>query len=624
MKDILVISTSRSLQNKVSTIMHDQGLSRITLNYCKDVTSIINFIQHHLPDSTEVIVTTLGPAKLITELLGKKLPVLALEYNNIDIIQYLNKALSFPQNRVALGYNKSSNTRLSDILSIVKQEFEIFAFEDDDEINVETLNTLESKGINTIVGGKYICNLARKMGFAIFSMPLSKLTLKNIIESAMQIADTRSYLKQYQKNLNTILSNQSSAIVAVNKKNEITFFNKPAEFLFGIAPSDALGKKSYNILPDNNFLYALNGNRIENCTYRINGAELIGEYIPLLENDTVVGGTAIFTTMHDIHKKDEYIRKVQTSKAMQTKYQFDNFYTTNSSFKKILKKAKYFAMTDETILITGESGTGKEVMAGSIHNASQRHAKPFTAINCAAIPNSLIESELFGYEPGSFTGGKKGGSPGIFELAHGGTLFLDEIGEISLDMQSKLLRVIQESEVRRIGASESIPINVRIIAATNKQLSEQVLNNKFRLDLYYRLNVLHIEIPPLREYRNDIGKIAEHILARIYPNSSPECFAELHTILAKLDHYAWSGNLRELENIIRRYASLYPYFSKEITFSDIIDDCDLSNTKAKPLKDQDDIILTTYYNMDCNKTLTAEKLGISRSTLWRKLKQLNA
>ena len=284
------------------------------------------------------------------------------------------------------------------------------------------------------------------------------------------------------------------------------------------------------------------------------------------------------------------------------------------------------APTNMSVLITGESGTGKEVMAGSIHNASRRGSKPFLSINSAAIPATLMESELFGYEPGAFTGGKKNGSPGMFEFAHGGTLFLDEIGEMPLELQSKLLRVIQEKEVRRIGASRVIPVDVRIIAATNKDLNGEVAANRFRADLYYRLNILHLHLPPLRAYTESAGEIAEKILRKLAPGSEPDRAAPLRALLAKTGQYRWPGNLRELENIVRRYLALSPYLSRSIKLSDIFEPSELAEgpRESGGWENSGELqkILSTYYRMGCSKTLTAQELGISRSTLWRKLRQI--
>ena len=280
-----------------------------------------------------------------------------------------------------------------------------------------------------------------------------------------------------------------------------------------------------------------------------------------------------------------------------------------------------------TVLLLGESGTGKEVMASSIHNASRRHDKPFLAINCASIPATLMESELFGYEPGAFTGGRKNGAPGMFESAHGGTLFLDEIGEMPFELQAKLLRVIQERRVRRIGSSRELPVDVRIVAATNKILEHEVAQHRFRVDLYYRLNILHIHMLPLRDYADNISDIAGDMLSRLAPESSSADQKHLRNLLKKLNSYDWPGNMRELENMVRRYAALSPYLKRPVSLGDIFTRPDLQErtTGSVPSRKDQELqrIREAFDRLHGNRAQIARELGISRSTLWRKLKMLH-
>jgi transcriptional regulator with PAS, ATPase and Fis domain len=238
------------------------------------------------------------------------------------------------------------------------------------------------------------------------------------------------------------------------------------------------------------------------------------------------------------------------------------------------------ALTNSNVLITGESGTGKELMAQSIHNASDRSHMPFVAINCGALPRGLVESELFGYEGGSFTGSKKTGNPGKFELADGGTIFLDEIGDMPLDVQVALLRVIQEKEVCRIGGSKPKRIDIRIIAATNKNLAEEVQNKTFRQDLYYRLNVLVINMPSLRKRKEDLEPLINSILERIKSRTNKPYLAIEVQAMNLLKSYDWPGNIRELENILERAANTCRNFT--ISKSDIPLNIFLEDTEVSP------------------------------------------
>ena len=237
-----------------------------------------------------------------------------------------------------------------------------------------------------------------------------------------------------------------------------------------------------------------------------------------------------------------------------------------------------------------------------------------------------MESELFGYEPGAFTGGRKAGAPGVFESAHGGTLFLDEIGEMPFELQAKLLRALQERKVRRIGSSHEIPVDVRIVAATNRNLEKEVARRRFRVDLYYRLNILQIHMLPLREYADSAGDMAERILLRLAPESDVSDRRHLRSLLKKLGTYDWPGNMRELENIVRRYAALRPHLTRPISLDDIFVRPDIREKplETAPSKKEQEYrnIMELFARFHGNRTLVARELGISRSTLWRKLKTL--
>jgi transcriptional regulator with PAS, ATPase and Fis domain len=280
----------------------------------------------------------------------------------------------------------------------------------------------------------------------------------------------------------------------------------------------------------------------------------------------------------------------------------------------------------------GESGTGKEIVAQAIHNASSRKSGPFLGINCAALPRGLIESELFGYTEGAFTGAKKGGNPGKFELADGGTLFLDEIGEMPLDVQAILLRVLQENSIVRIGGREIIPINVRIIAATNKNLLDQVKMGHFRNDLFYRLNVLTITIPPLRERSEDITILSYHFLDKVNQRLGKNVSVISDEVLRLFYNYNWPGNARELQNIIERSVNItngntvLPSSLPDY----VLNTAKLSNGNYVPLSDllsiseyEKQLIVSLLHKHQGNRAKVAKHLGISRSTLYRKFKEYN-
>lgn len=309
---------------------------------------------------------------------------------------------------------------------------------------------------------------------------------------------------------------------------------------------------------------------------------------------------------------------------------FDDIIGSSRAIKAVKNEAMKFAKGTANILIQGESGTGKEVFARAIHTASRNSAGPFIAINCAALPENLIESELFGYEEGAFTGARKGGKLGKFELAHHGTLFLDEIGELPIHLQAKLLRTLQERKIQRVGGTKEISIDVRIISATNQNLEELSKNGQFREDLFYRLNVIPIQLPPLRERRSDIGELSDHFL-RIYAKAlHKDLFGFDKEVVNLLYDYSWPGNIRELQNAIE--------YAVNISSGTYIRVEDLPKKLAGRREDserglslrplrliEDEYIqeaVRIYGNSLNGKMKAAQVLGISKATLYRRLKEI--
>ena len=303
--------------------------------------------------------------------------------------------------------------------------------------------------------------------------------------------------------------------------------------------------------------------------------------------------------------------------------------------KETINKAMLYSTVDANILIYGESGTGKELFAQSIHNASQRRSQPFVAVNCAAIPESLLESELFGYEEGSFSGAKKGGKTGLLELAHNGTLFLDEVNSLSMKIQGALLRAVQEKEIRRVGSKTPIYIDIRIISAANKDIGAMIQNNEFRSDLYFRLNILNLYLPNLNEHSEDIPQYIDffsQMYSRLYkvPITRKMADEEIRFLVTR----KWQGNIRELQNVIHRYiilnsmkitpvrVCLDEYEVKHGPSDNVTDHAHMMIVNKGPLKDMElEIIRGCLAENGGNINRTSEQLGVCRTTIWRKLNQ---
>lgn len=343
--------------------------------------------------------------------------------------------------------------------------------------------------------------------------------------------------------------------------------------------------------------------------------QLINSGYPIMDGSgEIIGAIDIFRGMR------RSLKLANTIAGYSAFFTFEQIIGKSPKLVASVKLAKAYAQNDENVLIIGDSGTGKELFAQSMHNYSERSGQPFIALNCANFPNDLIDSELFGYEEGSFTGASKKGKMGKFEAADGGTLFLDEIGEMPIHLQAKLLRVIETKNINRIGSSKSIHVDVKIIAATNRDLERSVEEGHFRKDLYYRLKVLYLDIPPLRERARDILLLAEHFLKKLSNKIRNNVIGLDEDAKQMLLEYNWPGNVRELENVIARSLVIC---EKDLIGTEVLKCAGLSNVRNSiKIKERigADQARQMLLQMGGNKKKTAEALGISRPTLYKLLK----
>lgn len=361
-----------------------------------------------------------------------------------------------------------------------------------------------------------------------------------------------------------IINLLAERIVVTDREGMILYINKAyCEFL-GTTVEEATNRPVQDVIENTRMhIVAKTGKKELAALHPINGSEMIANRYPLIVDGKLVGalGTVMFrspeewrmykTKIQHLVEELKYY-KTKIDKELKSKYYFHDLIGSSPSFLAAKKLAERISASNSSVLLIGESGTGKELFSHAIHNHSLRSSLPFVAINCASIPEHLLESELFGYEDGAFTGAKKGGKKGQFELAHNGTLFLDEIGDMPLSMQSKLLRVLQEKEVQRVGGQNSIPVDVRIVAATHRDLEKMVEEGKFRRDLYYRLNVIKIEIPPLNKRKEDIKLISVSLLKKLERRFFRTGIEISKEVEQRLMEHSWPGNIRELENVLER------------------------------------------------------------------------
>ncbi|RUQ27858.1 PAS domain-containing protein [Peribacillus cavernae] len=433
-------------------------------------------------------------------------------------------------------------------------------------------------------------------------------------------------LRDYaSKEAQVIIDSSHDGVIVVDQEARVTLVNKHAKEILGL-PDQIIGSKITEFIPNSDLLRILRTGKSEMGDINtIFNRELIINRLPIMEEGKVVGAVSNIKHIDDIQKMEMKIRKKLHQSGLEAKHQLSDIIGTSNVMKECKELAEKFAKTDATIMITGGSGTGKELFAQGIHLSSMRKKGPFVAINCAALPESLLESELFGYEEGTFTGAIKGGKMGLFELAHGGTIFLDEIGEMPLRIQSMLLRVLEEREVRRIGGEKIIPVDVRIIVATNRELEQMTQEGTFREDLYYRLNILALELPALQIRLSDIPELVYSFLEELNEKHPHRVAVFSDDVFSLFKQYEWPGNVRELRNVVERMVILAE--DDTITLKDakfLVEKLkNRVNEKKSKFETEKSVILSLLEEEQGNKTRVAERLGVDRTTLWRRMKKYN-
>ena len=483
---------------------------------------------------------------------------------------------------------------------------------------------IKVKKINLRIADKHICSI----------MIFKNLTMND--DPNWKINE----LKYSLDAMKDIVDNAYQGMVLVDKDARILKWCY--EKLLGIKEEDALGKHVDEVIENTRLHVVVKTGQKELCDIqRIQGRDMLANRIPIKQDGEVIGaiGTVLFRNIDEIRsmaKRLEMLEKTvnkyknEISKMYSARYTFNSIITQNKKMMELKEIAAKAAGTDSTVLIQGDSGTGKEFFAHAIHNASSRKYAPFVQINCAAIPHELLESELFGYEGGAFTGAKKEGKIGKLELANGGTILLDEVASMPYSMQAKLLRVLEEREFERIGGNTKIKIDVRVIACTNEDLKMCVKQGRFRKDLFYRLNVVEIIIPPLRDRMDDIPVLCDEILSQLVRNMGFTHKTITDRAMKALKLHNWPGNVRELRNVLERAANmssgnlitledLPDYINKSLTDKDV--KIDKAYLKNRVIDTELKAIMEALKLSNGNRTEAAKHLGIHRTALYKKLKK---
>lgn len=560
------------------------------------------------------------------------IPVVPLEPSPLDFLEAFLVAKQYSPDVIPyIGYAHLALLEDLELLErVLDAEIKLWAYTNFEE-RKKVLEEIPRQitDVAVVTSELVAATVQRNRGRAILAK-WQKHAILSALRTATQLVDSNREEQNKNKWLQLLLDDINDGVISIAGEDTIEVCNKRAGTYLGIAPQDIIGERIGG-LPESHILRTFMrteqdaGNKL--CTYK--------DKI-FLVNRTHLNPQQQLITFKDeseITKLQAALRRESIKKGMVAKYKFGDIIGSSPKTENLIKTAQTYAQSSTTLLIIGETGVGKEVYAQSIHNFSNRKTGPFVAINCATIPENILESELFGYEGGSFTGALKEGKKGLFELANGGTIFLDEIAEMSASLQARLLRVLQNKEIMHLGGDNLIPIDVRIIAATNQDLQQAILDKTFRQDLYYRLFTLQLHLTPLREHLEDIPELVEHFLRESAVKFQKTPPKPSQAFLNALMEYHWPGNIRQLESVIERYALLYDegddenahQFIQEITGSagspaigQIAADKSSMTIGIGSLKSMEKQIvhgLSEQYKIGD----LAQLLEISRTTLWRKL-----
>ncbi|ELM3738025.1 sigma 54-interacting transcriptional regulator [Edwardsiella piscicida] len=505
-----------------------------------------------LPDDIAAVISRGGTAEKIRLYTLK--PVVSIETSALDLLTLL-LPLRGAVTRVGVISYRQPLPGVAPIAQALAMTIRQDVFHGHDDIDALLLSD-EIRALDVVIGGILVVRAAQRLGVSARLLTADDDAIYRALHQAMLLAHAEDESRNKAAQLDTMLATIAEALIVTDAQDRIIQVNPAALAILRRELPAVIGREVRTLIPDSRTRDVLKSQRGQ--VVEVNGDTFIVNRVPIVSQGRSLGVVCTLSASRLIRHAEHRLRQQEGRRqGFVARYDFDDILTADPAMQDIKTLARHYAATQANVLIQGESGTGKELFAQSLHRSSARRSQPFVAINCAAIPENLLESELFGYVDGAFTGANRRGKAGLFELAHGGTLFLDEIGELPLSMQTKLLRALQEKEIMRIGGSEVLPVDVRIITATNQDLRRRIDERLFRGDLYYRLNTLHILLPPLRSRDDDIRLLGRRFLHTLGCRLDEEQEA---TLLTALCRHPFHGNVRELRAIIERFAILYRVF----------------------------------------------------------------
>jgi len=617
----LITRVSQSKKLKIKTI--EAVLEEAAELVCEEVN---NF-------EYEVVVSRGGTAAAIKKVVD--IPVVTAEFNDFDLLRSLWEARKFGDKIAYMASAYRELYEFDELIEMIGVEVEQYTYRNSQEFSDKIRKASQDQFKVLISGAEWGQKLAEGAGMKGMVIYSSLRSVTQALERAEEVIAIRQRDKEHSRRLITMIQAVNDGVVCIDATSKVLFINEMAENLLGLKGSQVSGKATQKANKKLLELMTLSSGPDQKCL--INGTDLVVNRAEVVDKKEYFGVVFTLQKISQLQQLEQKIRKESHRKGLIARFTFDDIQTREKIMLNIIEKAKNFSQVNSTVLIIGESGSGKELFAQSIHRASACANGPFVAVNCAALPEDLLESELFGFEEGAFTGARKGGKPGLFELAHGGTIFLDEIGSISLNVQARLLRVLQEREVMRIGGESVVPVNVRCIAATNSDLQSLVRDGRFRRDLYFRLNVLKLELPLLKDRPEDILLIAEYFLAEFSRRFNKKVKEIPRDLLAWMKSYDWPGNIRELQNFIERLVILAGKGTlNKKWIQQLIEEADEGSVQENRSNEnhvsikigtleymEKQLIDAASERAKGSRSDLARMLGISRTTLWKKLNSDN-
>ena len=599
----------------------------------------LKIVSEHVKRGAKFVISRGATAQFLRQ--NVNITVFDIPYSFFDFAYAIQHALKYASNIAVIGMISEYKmvTRVFDFVVKKNEMAYLNIISGPDEVE-GTLRKFAALGVNAFVGGSLVVATAIRLGFHGVLVTADEDEIQNVILKALYNLKVGDEAQKQAEMVQGVFDCMTDGVFAVDQNGAITMANTPAQIYLSKNGAEVIGTNMLDIITDQEAAQMLkDADASAGRLVRCNGYYLSLTLTPIKAGNAIHGSVGVLQDVNRILHLDKEVRNKLLAKGHVAKSTFKNIIGESRNISGCKERARQYAAVDSPVLITGETGVGKELFAQGIHNESRRRENPFIAVNCAAIPSALLESELFGYVRGAFTGAKSEGKIGLFELAHRGTIFLDEIGDVSLELQARLLRVLQEREIVRIGDDKVIHIDVRIIAATNKNLSEEIGKGSFRADLYYRLNVLNLYIPPLRHRKEDIVPMVDNMLGAISQRLNLPAVAIEPQAYILLEQFQYPGNVRQLSNIVERAIVMsagrvvkYRIIEQIVRESDqdaavLIPDC------CGPKSDESDADINTLKCIErqtiervlllCggNKREAAQKLGISPSTLWRKLNE---